>query len=267
MSSKLDILVSRFSARQKVSRLGRGAFALTSKPDIIQGLWIGSRLSTMERLSIASFLAHGHPFHLYTYDGVENAPAGTVLMDAAAVLPRGRIFRWPLETGSYAGFSNYFRYRLLLERGNWWADVDTVCLRPFQFDSAIVVSSERVAGARFINSGILRFPAGSRAMEMACRVCDGTAPETLTTCRVGPHLVDWLVRKCSLEPFVQPPEVFCPIPCTSVESLLQSPVELPASSKAVHLWNEAWSDRKLDKDAAYPPESLYEKLKRDYLPT
>ena len=28
--------------------------------EVIQGLWIGSELSTLERLSIASFLACGH---------------------------------------------------------------------------------------------------------------------------------------------------------------------------------------------------------------
>jgi len=29
---------------------------------LIQSLWIGDRLSTMERLCITSFLEHGHPF-------------------------------------------------------------------------------------------------------------------------------------------------------------------------------------------------------------
>jgi hypothetical protein len=233
--------------------------------DIVQGLWIGSRLSTMERLSVQSFLSHGHPFHLYTYDGVDNPPAGTTLVDASSILPRERVFRWPAGSGSYAAFSNYFRYHLLLQRGNWWVDVDTVCLRPFRFDTATVVSSERVAGARFIASGILRFPPGSRAMELACRVCDGTDPESLSTCQAGPYLVDWLVRKLNLDEFVQSPDVFCPIPCSSIERLLTDPVELPDNSSAVHLWNEAWSDRKLDKNASYRPESLYETLKRAYL--
>ena len=32
---------------------------------MIQSMWIGSRLSVMERLSIQSYLEQGHPFHLY----------------------------------------------------------------------------------------------------------------------------------------------------------------------------------------------------------
>ncbi len=35
--------------------------------DVFQSLWIGAELSAMEQLSIRSFLANGHEFHLYTY--------------------------------------------------------------------------------------------------------------------------------------------------------------------------------------------------------
>lgn len=233
--------------------------------DTVQGLWIGSALTTMERLSIASFLAHGHPFHLYTYDEIANAPQGTTLRDAAEMVPRERIFRWPDKTGSYAAFADYFRYHLLFRRGGWWADVDTVCLRPLRFNEECVVASERIAGCRFTASNIFRFPAGHVAMDMARRICDATDPLALHTCEVGPLLMDWLVRTLRLQAFVQAPEVFCPIPCNRVESLLQGPVSVPDSAATVHLWNEAWSDRQLDKERNYPAESLYERLKRSYV--
>ena len=44
----------------------------------IQGLWIGTDLSIMERLSITSFLQQGHDYHLYVYDELPNVPAGTL---------------------------------------------------------------------------------------------------------------------------------------------------------------------------------------------
>ena len=50
--------------------------------ELIQSLWIGRKLSAMERLSIASFLANGHEYHLYVYDKIENSPQGTVLKAA-----------------------------------------------------------------------------------------------------------------------------------------------------------------------------------------
>src|SRR5258706_6206464 len=43
---------------------------------IIQGLWIGPTLSQMEQLSIASFLANGHEYHLFVYDDVKTPQLG-----------------------------------------------------------------------------------------------------------------------------------------------------------------------------------------------
>ena len=54
---------------------------------IVQSLWIGTRLSVMEQLAIRSYLDHGHPFHLYTYEDVEDVPAGTVVRPGTEILP------------------------------------------------------------------------------------------------------------------------------------------------------------------------------------
>ena len=47
--------------------------------DIIQSLWIGDRLSVMERLCIQSFLDQGHQFHLYLYAPCDRVPAGATI--------------------------------------------------------------------------------------------------------------------------------------------------------------------------------------------
>jgi mannosyltransferase OCH1-like enzyme len=74
----------------------------------------------MERLSIASFLTNGHEYHLYVYEEIENAPEGTVLKAANEILPESMIFQYK-KYPSHAGFSNFFRYKLLLEKGGGWA--------------------------------------------------------------------------------------------------------------------------------------------------
>ena len=61
---------------------------------VIQSLWIGSSLSAMEQLGIASHIAHGHEFHLYVYDAIQNVPRGATLKDAAEILPASRIFMY-----------------------------------------------------------------------------------------------------------------------------------------------------------------------------
>src|SRR5712692_1793699 len=118
---------------------------MTASPEhenrVIQGLWIGSRLSAMEELSIRSFMAHGHEYHLYTYGQVENVPEGTVLRNANEIISFEKLFKYR-DYDSYSGFSNHFRYKLLLQNGGWWADLDLICLRPFDFKAEYVFSSE-----------------------------------------------------------------------------------------------------------------------------
>src|ERR1044072_5126389 len=178
--------------------------------EVIQGLWIGAELSVMEQLSIASFLQNGHEYHLYVYDAVKNVPARAVIRNANEILPASRIFQYKHQA-SYAGCENIFRYKLLLERGGWWVDTDTICLKPFDFADEYVFSSEFAMGQEFINSGICKAPAGSEAMAYAWGVCEQKDPEHLVWGETGPRLMAAAVAKFSLEAYKQPPEVFCPL--------------------------------------------------------
>ena len=105
---------------------------LAKGSEIIQGLWVGSTLSTLEQLSIKSYLRNGYTYHLYSYNDVQAVPPGTVMRDGNEVLPASAIFQYR-KHNSYAGFSNYFRYKLLLQNGGWWSDLDMVLLKPFDF--------------------------------------------------------------------------------------------------------------------------------------
>src|SRR6185369_8610758 len=121
--------------------------------EVIQGLWIGAELSVMEQLSVASFLQNGHEYQLYVYDEVQNVPAGAVIKNANEILPASRIFQYKHQA-SYAGFANFFRYKLLLERGGWWVDTDVVGLKPFDFADEYVFASENDVIREAISSGI-----------------------------------------------------------------------------------------------------------------
>jgi hypothetical protein len=231
----------------------------------IQMLWVGAGLSTLERLSISSFLHHGHDVHLYAYDDLEGVPHGVLVRDAAEILPRSRIFRYT-ETGSYAGFANFFRYKLLLTRGGWYVDADTVCLRPFDFTTPYVFSSEWGDGGAVANSTIMRAPRASKVMRRADRACRRSVPEELRWGDTGAQLIARELRACSLLGYVREPDIFCPVPYTDWAAVLD-PARRPdvSSSYAIHLWHEMWRRSGQDKDAAYDRDCLYEELKRRYL--
>jgi len=235
---------------------------------IIQGLWIGPELSVMERLSISSFLLNGHDYHLYVYDDVKNIPVGAVVMDANEILPSSRIFQYK-RSPSYAGFANYFRYKLLLERGGWWADTDTICLKPFDFPEEYVFSSEiNYKGREVINSGVIKAPAGSSVMAYAWEVCRNKNPARLIWGETGPRLMAKAVKKFSLERYKKTHLAFCPVDYERWRKVLQPGFEMlfDDATHAIHLWNEMWRVAGQDKNAQYPQTCLYEKLKQTYLP-
>ncbi|HKP73417.1 MAG TPA: glycosyltransferase [Pyrinomonadaceae bacterium] len=234
--------------------------------NVIQGLWIGAELSVMEQLSVASFLKNGHEYHLYVYDEVRNIPAGAVVKDGNAILPASMIFMYK-EQKSYSGFSNFFRYKLLLERGGWWVDTDTVCVRPFDFAEEYVFSTEMFRGEEVVNSGVIKAPAGSEAMAYAWGYCEAQDVNELRWGQTGPRLTAETVAKFSLERYRQPHQAFCPVSFPEWETVLQPDAEwtFGETTRAVHLWNEMWRRGGRDKNARYDASCLYEQLKRRFL--
>jgi mannosyltransferase OCH1-like enzyme len=234
----------------------------------IQGLWIGPELSLMEQLSISSFLQNAHDYHLYVYDEVKNIPAGTVIRNANEVLPAGRIFQYK-NRPSYAGFANFFRYKLLLERGGWWVDTDTICLKAFDFPEEYVFASEiDYRGIEVVTSGIIKVPAGSGIMAYAWKVCENKNPKRLVWGETGPKLMAKALSKFALQEYQRSSRVFCPVNYEEWQTVLDPDVgiSLDDSTFAIHLWNEMWRLAGQDKNAQYDERCLYEKLKRTYLP-
>ena len=234
---------------------------------VVQGLWIGEELSTLERLSIASFLANGHEYHLYVYGDVRHVPEGASVRNGEEVLPASMIFQYTREK-SYAGFSNFFRYRLLLEKGGWWADADVICLKPFDFTNEYVFSSEMDLGAEVAATNVIKAPPRSDVMAYAWEVCRRKKPSELRWGETGPRLMGEAIRNFSLEEFKEPHETFCPVSYEDWEEILK-PGARPALSPttyAVHAWNEMWRRAALDKNGCFHPSCLYERLKERYLP-
>jgi len=241
---------------------------------VIQGFWLGPRLSTMERTALNSFLRHGHEFHLYAYDRVEGVPPGVVMKDAAEVLPLSSLHH--KDFSKPAIFSDFFRYKLLLDRGGWWVDTDTVCLRPFDMAQDYVFSSEVKATSvkgtmKFVgtqvNNGIIKVPAGSSAMGYCWKKCREMDVAKIPWAASGPALVESAVDALGLRQHVLPPQAFCPVMAWEVRKLVMAGAtfDLTDESYAVHLWNEMWGRTGMDKDGVFPPGSPYEQLRQRYL--
>jgi len=239
--------------------------------NVVQSLWIGDRLTVMEKLAIRSFLANGHAFHLYCYDNVDGLPDGTIVKDGNEILPNSRIFTYSdgFAKGSPAAFSNFFRYKLLLEKGGWWVDTDVVCLRPFDLADERLWASERMDPPQelIVSTSVIKAPAGDELMAWAWQACQGMDTRKVMFGEIGPRLLHAGVNALGLHAFMRPHTFFSPIPFYDWGKVLDPSHTFVFGTEVygVHLWNQMWSANHVDKDALYPVECFYERLKRRFL--
>lgn len=135
---------------------------------IINGMWIGNVLSKMELLTIRSFISNGHHFRLWVYDSPEVPMLdGLEVRDAREIISEEYVFSYKNKNkfghgkGSYAGFSDIFRYKLLYQYGGWWVDMDVTCLRPFDFASPYIFRSHHELD---VVGNVMKCPKGAPVM-------------------------------------------------------------------------------------------------------
>jgi len=236
--------------------------------EVIQGLWIGRPLSALERLAMTSFLRHGHEYHLYCYDDVGSVPAGVVVKDGNEILRASEIFTYQhgAGRGSLSAFSNLFRYKLLLERGGWWADTDAVCLRPWDFPGSIVMASEHARGPQAkVASGIMKLPAGHPVAAWCYDAASKADRSTVQWGEIGSVLVTRALVENNLLDVIMKPEVFCPIPWWDWQLLLADDPRparslVTGDSYSIHLWQEMWRRAGAIDSVVIPPGSLFGQL-------
>jgi alpha 1,4-glycosyltransferase len=140
-------------------------------PDL-HSLWIGRRLTWLEQLCLASWLAHGHRAVLWTYHPVEGAPHGVEMRNAREILPESAI-TFHYFKGSVSLFSNRFRYHLCQRHRATWLDTDVLLLRPLADPSPYLFAWEHPDS---ICSAVLRLPSGSGALRDLLALTDARVP-------------------------------------------------------------------------------------------
>ncbi|WP_236544472.1 hypothetical protein [Roseovarius atlanticus] len=124
-------------------------------------LWVEGPLSYVEVLCAQSFLDAGHHVKLYHYKDVQNVPEGVELIHGDSVLQIDRFIQHG-RTGSFALFSDVFRYHLLKQNDRMiWADLDAYCVKPFQSETGHFFGWE---SKHHINGGVLGLPPDSDAL-------------------------------------------------------------------------------------------------------
>ena len=251
---------------------------------IVQGLWVGPKLSRMEYYSIKSFLNLGFTFHLYVYEKVKNIPKGTIVKDGNEIMPAKEVF--DLKS-TYLPFSDILRYKLLHDKGNYWVDLDMIAIKKFDFKEKYVFSSERTIqeGAfrsyskRVPNIGVLKAPKGSPFYLEAYKKCLEFNKNNKNDDKLKyMKMLRKLIIKHEMDKYVKDPKLFCNLDWWHAREAFEPhkeykkkygvvPVPVNKMTQGVytiHFWRDRVSSKyKMDTDADYDPYSLWEKtLKR-----
>jgi hypothetical protein len=217
---------------------------------IINGLWIGNQLSILENLTIRSFLNKGHQFNLWVYDkSVAPLPSGVSIRDANEIIPFEEVFTYRFKNqfghgqGSYAGFSDIFRYKLLYQYGGWWVDMDVTCLKPFDFEAPYVFRTHhdlRIVG------NIMKCPPGSELMKVCYEKAVSQVSEVNRDWNLPIKILNETVEALDLGKYIL--ELSNQDSWLVIRKMIRRNAEIPGHWYAIHWVNEEWRRNKVDKN-------------------
>ena len=225
---------------------------------IVNGLWIQGQLSALELLTIQSFLDNGFSFQLWTYEAeIINAPTNTIIRNANEILSFEQVFQYNSINihghgkGSFAGFSDIFRYKLLYEHGGIWTDMDITCLQPFKIEEEYFFRYHHKSGAV---GNFMKCPKGSELMKW----CFEEAIQ-----KVNVHNTDWMlpikilndgILKFGLTTYTKKISNDDSFP--EVAKLLSSNQKYPTNWKIIHWMNEEFRRLNIAKDISLSNSTL-----------
>ena len=250
--------------------------------------WNGT-LSRIERLCMASYVACGHEVQLHVYEEPRGVPPGVKLLDARQIVPEHLIYRHE-KTGSWALFADYFRFRVLFERGGIWSDTDVVCLQPLAYPQDEIYAWQEPG---LINVAVLGLPAAHplaawmvtccerpndflpyddltfRLRKLRRRWLEGDRRGNVQWGEVGPYGFTRAAQHFGHAHKALGPNAFYPVHWRDWRKVFVDEScdwnALLHETKALHLWNEMLRREGTSKDSTFPANSLYEQLCRRFL--
>lgn len=231
----------------------------------VNALWIGDTLNPIASACLVSFVNQGHIVNLYTYNPINNLPQNINICDGNQIIHHSKIIKHK-KSGSYALFSDIFRYELLkhLNHG-FYIDCDVYCLKPIYIpEHGYLFGYEN---GSIINGAILALPKDSELLLTLTNLAnqDSFVPQWYSPYNktrlkikrlfgyarhisemgwgvIGPSAITYYAKTLGVAKYAQPIEVLYPIQHHETHKLLDSNLTIDEvitkNSLCVHLYNE-----------------------------
>ena len=249
--------------------------------------WAYGEFSKLEKICINSFASQGYSVNLWTYGSIANIPSNVNVQNAREILSEELVFL--NKAGSYASFSDYFRYGLLNKVGGLYVDTDVIALvdplkiegRPFlvtervrPFEKNISNFIKKITGAISsadyqINNNVIFNPEPKKGniIDMAYEYSARFPKENITWGEIGPLLLTSLIKKYKSHNFdIKDINYANSIDHWNCPNYLLEPnYKLPIEAKFLHCYNEMWKRGGISKDINAPEGSLMNFFSKKYL--
>jgi hypothetical protein len=245
--------------------------------------WAYGDPSLLERLCMNSFVQHDYRLKVWTYDQSIRVASKIEVMDAREILSESRLFT--AGNGSFAPFSDFFRYTLLNERGGLWVDTDVVALKPMGLQDwsrpFLVTEHQHLDGISWfwneklkrrprarVNNNIIFNPAPERGnlIDLAQIYAERFPKDKVRWDELGPSLFRGIAASYREHGFaIKPPEFANSIDYEDCPAAFFKPGKPNPKAAFLHLYNQCWAYAKIDKNAPFPKGSLIAQLADKYL--
>ena len=230
-------------------------------------LWVEGPLSQFEAKCLLSFAAQGYRPILWAYGPLRNVPQGIQVRDGREVLPDSAIFT---AAGGMAAFSNIFRYAALGKFGGLWADTDVIALKPASLlprtPFLVTERAQHQQRGVIVNGNLIHHPSPSSGdtIDLALRYSQAFPRHKIQWGEIGPKLLTALVNLDERHGFqMMAPEFSNPVDWWDTpDAFLRPAVALP-HAHFIHLYNEMWRRKGVDKNSAFPAHTLIGRMFAD----
>lgn len=225
----------------------------------VSTFWSGRDLGTLERICLLSFVNKDYVVDVYSYNRNLSVPKGVRLLDANDILDSSRLFENFQQKGTYAAFSNIFRYSLLHKQETTWVDTDLMLLANDLPETEYLFAYE---SAGRINGALLRAPSESPFLKSLIQKADEIDPERIKWGDLGPNLISRTVRSHGLSAHALRDSQIYPIPPNELWKLFDPECFLEIQERlrgaiTLHMWNEYFRRSLYFAINASPPSGSY----------
>ncbi len=235
---------------------------------LVHMFWAYGGLSKMERLCVNSFIKNGFDLCIWTYGSNEINMKGASVRDAREIIPESFVFK--NQVGSYAGFSDLFRYSILCVYGGLYVDTDVISLKPAnKMPSRPFLVTERTQeGGMKINGNVIFNPVrrNGNLVDLARVYAEKFPKGDITWSEIGPALLTAIVQSYPKHGFeIYPPDFanrlnYWDCPHAFVNE--NTNFTITDDMHFLHLYNEMWRRAGVDKNSLFSNDCLYQKIEK-----